>query len=386
MTSFNELIERVKSEIEETSAESVHALLASGEPVTVIDVRERDEFVDGSIQGAHFISRGTLDLKIEDVVSDKSSPIVLYCAGGTRSALAARSLKELGYTNVKSMIGGFTAWKRAGYKVHIAKSLTQEQRTRFARQLIIPEVGEIGQQKLLDARVLLLGAGALGSPTALYLTAAGVGKIGLIDSDVIDRSNLQRQILHTDARVGTSKVDSARATLEALNPNVEIVTYNTWLNSDNVLEIFKDWDIVVDGGDNFATRYLVNDACVHLKIPNVHGSVYRFEGQATSFVPHHGPCYRCLYPEPPPPELAPNCQEAGVLGVVPGVIGMLQATETIKLILGKGKSLAGRLITYDALSAEFRELKLRRDPECAVCRDGATFTGFIDYQVFCSVS
>ncbi len=386
MANFNELIERVKSEIEETDVDSVHALLQSGEPVTLIDVRERDEFVDGHIEGAQFISRGMLDLRIENVVSDRSAPIVLYCAGGTRSALAARSLKELGYTNVKSMRGGFTAWKRAGHKIHIAKSLTPEQLSRFSRQLIIPEVGEAGQRKLLDARVLLLGAGALGSPTALYLTAAGVGKIGLIDSDVIDRSNLQRQILHTDARVGTSKVESARATLEALNPEVEIVTYETWLNSDNVLDIFKDWDIVVDGGDNFATRYLVNDACVHLGIPNVHGSVYRFEGQATSFVPNQGPCYRCLYPEPPPPELAPSCQEAGVLGVVPGVIGLLQATEVIKLILGAGQSIAGRLITYDALSAEFRELKLSRDPECAVCGENAEFTGFIDYQVFCNVS
>lgn len=386
MANFNELIERVKSEIEETDVDSVHALLQSGEPVTLIDVRERDEFVDGHIEGAQFISRGMLDLRIENVVRDRSAPIVLYCAGGTRSALAARSLKELGYANVKSMRGGFTAWKRAGHKIHIAKSLTPEQLSRFSRQLIIPEVGEAGQRKLLDARVLLLGAGALGSPTALYLTAAGVGKIGLIDSDVIDRSNLQRQILHTDARVGTSKVESARATLEALNPEVEIVTYQTWLNSDNVLDIFKDWDIVVDGGDNFATRYLVNDACVHLGIPNVHGSVYRFEGQATSFVPNQGPCYRCLYPEPPPPELAPSCQEAGVLGVVPGVIGLLQATEVIKLILGTGQSIAGRLITYDALSAEFRELKLSRDPECAVCGENAEFTGFIDYQVFCNVS
>lgn len=386
MASFNQLIEQVKSQIVHASAESVHELLESvGQSVTLIDVREKDEVVDGSIEGAHFISRGMLDLKIEDVVTDKSSPIVLFCAGGTRSALAARSLNELGYTDVKSMTGGFTAWKRAGFHVHMARQLTPEQRTRYSRQLIIPEVGEIGQQKLLDARVLLLGAGALGSPTSLYLTAAGVGTIGLIDSDVIDRSNLQRQILHTDARVGTSKVDSARATLEALNPNVKIITYNTWLNSDNVLETFKDWDIIIDGGDNFATRYLINDACVHLQIPNVHGSVYRFEGQATSFVPNHGPCYRCLYPEPPPPELAPNCQEAGVLGVVPGVIGMLQATEALKLILDKGNSLAGRLITYDALSATFRELKLRRDPECAVCGDNAEFTGFIDYQNFCNV-
>ncbi|MBA2661840.1 MAG: molybdopterin-synthase adenylyltransferase MoeB [Bradymonadaceae bacterium] len=385
MASFSELIERVKSEIQETDVETVHALLKGGTPLTLIDVRERDEFVDGHIQGAQFVPRGMLDLKIEGMVAERDTPIVLYCAGGTRSALAAKSLQDLGYSDVKSMAGGFGAWKSGGHKVHIPKALSQDQLSRYSRHLIIPEVGETGQRKLLDAKVLMLGAGGLGSPAALYLAAAGVGKIGIIDSDVVDRSNLQRQILHTDDRVGTSKVESARQTLKALNPDVEVVAYETWLNSDNVLEIFEGWDIVVDGGDNFATRYLVNDACVHLDIPNVHGSVYRFDGQVTSFVPHDGPCYRCLYPEPPPPELAPSCQEAGVLGVLPGIIGLLQAIEVVKLIVGIGEPLKGRLLTFDGLNSQFRELKLRRDPECSVCRDGAEFTGFIDYQLFCNV-
>jgi sulfur-carrier protein adenylyltransferase/sulfurtransferase len=385
VASFSELIERIKTQIRETDAPSVRKHLQERAPVHVIDVRERDEFVDGHIEGAQFVPRGLLDLKIETLVPNRDAHVILYCAGGTRSALAAKSLQDLGYANVESMEGGFTAWKRSGYPVHIPKVMTQEQLTRYSRHLIIPEVGEAGQRKLLDARVLMLGAGGLGSPAALYLAAAGVGKIGIIDSDVVDRSNLQRQILHTDERVGTPKVASAKATLQALNPDVEVVAYETWLNSENVLDIFSGWDIVVDGGDNFATRYLVNDACVHLGIPNVHGSVYRFEGQVTSFVPHHGPCYRCLYPEPPPPELAPSCQEAGVLGVLPGIIGLLQAIEVIKLIIGTGNPLNGRLLTFDGLETKFRELKLRRDPDCKMCGEHAEFTGFVDYEIFCSI-
>ena len=387
MASFSELIERVKSQIQETTTEEVHQLLQDGADVQLIDVRERDEFVEGHIEGADFIPRGLLDLKIENAAPNKERPIVLYCAGGTRSALAARALGELGYANVKSMAGGFTAWKRSGFDIHIQKALTPEQLNRYSRHLIIPEIGEKGQRKLLDTKVLMLGAGGLGSPVALYLAAAGIGKIGLIDSDVVDRSNLQRQILHTDARVGEPKVDSAEKTINALNPDVEVVKYQEWLTSENVLEIFKGWDIVVDGGDNFATRYLVNDACVHLGIPNVHGSVFRFEGQVTTFMPgDEGPCYRCLYPEPPPPELAPSCQEAGVLGVLPGIIGLLQAIEVIKLAAGVGQPLIGRLLTFDGLKSEFRTLKLRRDPECSMCGDDAEFTGFIDYEVFCNVS
>ncbi|RDV39264.1 molybdopterin-synthase adenylyltransferase MoeB [Bradymonadaceae bacterium TMQ3] len=386
VATINELIERVKATITETDTDAVRALQTSDAPTVIIDVREREEFVDGHIEGAEFIPRGQLDLKIETAVPKRDTPIVLYCAGGNRSALAARSLEELGYTDVKSMAGGFTAWKRSGYPVHIPRAMTSEQLTRYSRHLVIPEIGEKGQRKLIDAKVLLLGAGALGSPVAMYLTAAGVGTIGIIDSDVVDRSNLQRQILHTDEAVGTPKVESAKARMKALNPDVEIHTHQTWLSSENVLDIFEGYDVVVDGGDNFATRYLVNDACVRLGIPNVHGSVYRFEGQATSFVPHQGPCYRCLYPEPPPPELAPSCQEAGVLGVIPGVIGMLQAIEVIKLIVGIGEPLAGRLLTFDGLKTQFRELKLRRDPECALCGENAEWNGFIDYEVFCNVS
>nr|WP_230470501.1 molybdopterin-synthase adenylyltransferase MoeB [Lujinxingia vulgaris] len=386
MATFDELIARVKATITETDTDAVRALQTSDDPTVIIDVREREEFVDGHIEGAEFIPRGQLDLKIETAVPRRDTPIVLYCAGGTRSALAARSLQELGYSDVKSMAGGFTAWKRSGYPVHIPKSMSPEQLTRYSRHLIIPEIGEKGQSKLLDSKVLLLGAGGLGSPVAMYLAAAGVGTIGLIDNDVVDRSNLQRQILHTDESVGTPKVESARARINALNPDVDVRTYETWLSSENVLEIFEGYDVVVDGGDNFATRYLVNDACVHLGIPNVHGSVYRFEGQVTSFVPHQGPCYRCLYPEPPPPELAPSCQEAGVLGVLPGVIGMLQAIEVIKLLVDVGEPLAGRLLTFDGLKSQFRELKLRRDPECSLCGEDAEWTGFIDYEVFCNVS
>ncbi|WP_434006984.1 molybdopterin-synthase adenylyltransferase MoeB [Lujinxingia vulgaris] len=386
VATFDELIARVKATITETDTDAVRALQTSDDPTVIIDVREREEFVDGHIEGAEFIPRGQLDLKIETAVPRRDTPIVLYCAGGTRSALAARSLQELGYSDVKSMAGGFTAWKRSGYPVHIPKSMSPEQLTRYSRHLIIPEIGEKGQSKLLDSKVLLLGAGGLGSPVAMYLAAAGVGTIGLIDNDVVDRSNLQRQILHTDESVGTPKVESARARINALNPDVDVRTYETWLSSENVLEIFEGYDVVVDGGDNFATRYLVNDACVHLGIPNVHGSVYRFEGQVTSFVPHQGPCYRCLYPEPPPPELAPSCQEAGVLGVLPGVIGMLQAIEVIKLLVDVGEPLAGRLLTFDGLKSQFRELKLRRDPECSLCGEDAEWTGFIDYEVFCNVS
>lgn len=386
MATFDELIARVKATITETDTDAVRALQTSDDPTVIIDVREREEFVDGHIEGAEFIPRGQLDLKIETAVPRRDTPIVLYCAGGTRSALAARSLQELGYSDVKSMAGGFTAWKRSGYPVHIPKSMSPEQLTRYSRHLIIPEIGEKGQSKLLDSKVLLLGAGGLGSPVAMYLAAAGVGTIGLIDNDVVDRSNLQRQILHTDESVGTPKVESAKARINALNPDVDVRTYETWLSSENVLDIFEGYDVVVDGGDNFATRYLVNDACVHLGIPNVHGSVYRFEGQVTSFVPHQGPCYRCLYPEPPPPELAPSCQEAGVLGVLPGVIGLLQAIEVIKLLVDVGEPLAGRLLTFDGLKSQFRELKLRRDPECSLCGEDAEWTGFIDYEVFCNVS
>ncbi len=385
MSSFSKLIDQVKSQIRETDVETVHERLQSGEDFAIIDVRERDEFADGHLPRAEFIPRGLLDLRIENAVTDKSRPVVLYCAGGTRSALAARTLEELGYENVESMAGGFGAWKRKGFEFEMPNILTPEQTTRYSRHLIIPEVGEKGQQKLLGSKVLMLGAGGLGSPAALYLAAAGVGTLGIIDDDVVDRSNLQRQVLHADDRVGEPKVDSAEATIHALNPDVTVNKYQTRLTSENVLDIFEGYDLVVDGGDNFPTRYLINDACVHLGIPNVHGSVYRFEGQVTAFVPGEGPCYRCLYPEPPPPEFAPSCQEAGVLGVLPGVIGLLQAIEVVKLLLDIGQPLTGRLLAFDGLATQFRELKLRRDPDCPVCGDDAEFTGFIDYEQFCRV-
>lgn len=387
MPSFSQLIERVKSEISEVDVEYVQQRIESGDEVVIVDVRERDEFVDGHIEGTEFIPRGFLDLRIESLIPDKTRPVVLYCAGGTRSALAARTLHELGYEDVASMRGGFAAWKQAGYPIRVARSLSQEQMSRYSRHLIIPEIGEKGQMSLLDARVLLMGAGGLGSPVGLYLAAAGVGTLGLIDSDVVDRSNLQRQVLHADDRVGESKVDSAEKTINALNPDVEVRKFNTRLTSENIESIFDEgWDVVVDGGDNFPTRYLVNDACVKHGIPNVHGSVFRFEGQVTTFIPGDGPCYRCLYPEPPPPEFAPSCQEAGVLGVLPGIIGLLQAIEVVKLVCGVGEPLNGRLVAFDGLRTRFRELRLQRDPGCLVCGDDAEWSGYVDYEQFCAVS
>ncbi len=389
MSGFQNRLAQIKAEIEETDVDSVYERwLDAGQPddIELIDVRERDEFVDGHIEGANFIPRGLLDVKIEDEVPDKNKKIILYCGGGTRSALAAKSLEEIGYSDVESVDGGFGSWKEAGYPVHIKETLDDDQMTRYSRHLTIPEVGEAGQLELLDSNVLMLGAGGLGSPAAYYLAAAGVGQIGIIDSDVVDRSNLQRQILHTDGRVGEPKVESARETLNTLNPDIDVETFETRLTSDNVFDIFEGYDMVVDGGDNFQTRYLINDACVQLGLPNIHGSVFRFEGQVTVFDPSdEGPCYRCLYPEPPPPEMAPSCQEAGVLGVLPGTIGMLQAIEVIKQILDIGTSLQGRLLSFNALEGEFRELNLTRDPDCPSCGEDAEFDGFMDYEAFCSV-
>lgn len=507
MTTFQDVLAQIKSDIREVGVEDVQARLGD-EGVTLVDTRQRDEIVEGTIEGSLAIPRGLLELELPKQVSDRDRELILFCAGGTRSALAAKSLEELGYTNVSSMAGGFgrwkqagapfhmprlddpavepegdadgpsvarvavsalaealagddapvvidvreddetergfipgaileprgrfemrvenhardksrpvvlvssrgaraawaaqalvalgyeapqvleggfEAWKGAGLEVKVPTRLSAEDRLRYSRHLLIPEVGEEGQLKLKESKVLLMGAGGLGSPAAYYLAAAGVGTLGIIDSDVVDRSNLQRQILHTDARVGVPKVESARETLLGLNPTLTINAYNTRLTSENVMEIFEGYDLVVDGGDNFPTRYLVNDACVLLGIPCVHGSVYRFEGQATVFKPKDGPCYRCLYPEPPPPELAPSCAEAGVLGVLPGIIGLLQANEVVKVLLDAGDPLVGRLLHFDALGMKFREMKLRRDPECPVCSEGAEWTGFIDYEHFCGI-
>ncbi len=336
----------------------------------IVDVREKQETDAGVLPGAKQVPRGFLELRIEEAVPDRNADVVLYCAGGTRSLLAAKTLQDMGYTKVRSMAGGFSAWKDAGLPVDVPVKLTEQQRARYSRHLLIPEVGEAGQTKLLKSKVLLIGAGGLGSPTALYLAAAGVGRLGIIDDDVVDASNLQRQILHTTDRVGMAKTESAKKTLQALNPDVAVDEHRLRLQRDNALELFSKYDLVVDGSDNFGTRYLVNDACVLLEKPNVHGSIFRFDGQATTFVPGGGrPCYRCLFPEPPPPELAPSCQEAGVLGVLPGIIGMIQAVEAVKLLLGKGEPLIGRLLLYDALEQRFREVKYARDPACPACGD-----------------
>ena len=367
-----DLLGRVRAEIREVDAEDADRLRAGG--ALVLDVREGDEVEQGVVPGAVHIPRGFLEFRIEEFAADRERPIVVYCAGGGRSAFAAKSLADLGYRDVVSLAGGFNGWKSAGKPWAVPTTLTPEQRRRYSRHLLIPEVGEAGQRKLLEARVLLVGAGGLGSPAALYLAAAGVGTLGIVDDDVVDDSNLQRQVLHTTDRIGVSKVESARQTIVALNPDVQVVAHETRLSKQNVLDLVRGYDIVLDGSDNFATRYLINDACVLLGKPNVHGSIFRFEGQATVFKANDGPCYRCLFPSPPPPELAPSCAEAGVLGLLPGTIGLIQATEVAKLILGIGEPLIGRLLTYDALAMQFRELKLGRDPACPMCGPEAPTT------------
>jgi molybdopterin/thiamine biosynthesis adenylyltransferase/rhodanese-related sulfurtransferase len=382
--SFRELLAHTKKEIREVSIEDVRRLLAGPAPVRLLDVREADEHAGGCLPGSLHIPRGFLELRVEERVQ-RDEDVIVYCAGGTRSALAARTLQQLGYTRVASMAGGYNRWSDAAYPVEKPFVLSPEQRERYRRHLILPEVGEEGQAKLLKSRVLLLGAGGLGSPAALYLAAAGVGTLGIVDMDVVDLSNLQRQVLHTRERQGQPKVVSARAAIEALNPDVKVVPFQERLTAENALRILEGFDLVLDGGDNFPTRYLLNDACVLQRKPNIHGSIFRFEGQVTSFVPGQGPCYRCLYPAPPPPELAPSCAEAGVLGVLPGIIGLLQANEALKLILGKGQPLVGRLLTFDALGTRFQELKLRRDPKCPVCAEGARVE-LIDYERFCAAS
>ena len=370
----------------EITADQLMERISIDDQLVIIDVREKDEHEQGVVPGAHLIPRGLLELKIEKLVPDRKTPLAIYCAGGTRSALAAYSLQGLGYSNVVSVAGGFSKYAQAGLEVESRRSLTNTQLSRYSRHMALPEVGETGQLKLLDASVLCVGAGGLGSPAALYLAAAGIGTIGVIDADTVDISNLQRQILHTESRLGVPKVKSAEATLKALNSDIHIKTHQVRLTSENVMEIFGEYDVIVDGCDNFATRYLINDACVMLGKPNIHGSIFRFDGQTTVFHPGKGPCYRCLYPEPPPAEMAPNCQEAGVLGVLPGVIGVIQAVETIKLILEAGSPLIGRLLTFDALRMEFRELKIRADKECPVCGQAPTITELIDYEEFCSQS
>jgi sulfur-carrier protein adenylyltransferase/sulfurtransferase len=383
MPTYRELLNEVKAEIEEIDAPAAAALVGS-EDAVFVDVRERDEWDEGHIPGAIHVPRGNLESRIENAAADRSARIVLYCASGNRSAFAAKTLEELGYDDVASLSGGYTDWKRNGFPTQLPQGLDEEQRRRYSRHILIPEVGEEGQLKLLESRILLIGAGGLGSPASLYLAAAGVGTLGIVDDDTVDATNLQRQIVHSTDRLGDSKAESAKQTIEALNPDVTVKTYRERLTSENADRILGEgWDVIVDGADNFPTRYLLNDASVWHGIPVVHGSIYRFEGQVTVFKPHEGPCYRCLFPQPPPPELAPSCAEGGVLGVLPGVVGSIQANEALKLALGIGEPLVGRLLLFDALAATFTEVSLRRDPTCPVCGDTPTITEYIDYAEFC---
>ena len=383
MASFRELLAQTKAQIREVDTAGAAEQIETKPTPVVLDVREPDEYEQGALPGAVHIPRGHLESQVENRVQDHDAPIVVYCAGGTRSAFAAKTLTDLGYTDVVSMAGGFNKWKNEGRAWQTPKTLSAEQRNRYQRHLMLPEVGEIGQQKLLESRVLLLGAGGLGSPAALYLAAAGVGTLGVIDMDVVDESNLQRQVLHNVDRIGERKVDSAKKTLTALNPDVNVVTYDVRLGADNILDIIDGYDVIVDGTDNFPTRYLVNDASLLKRIPVVHGSIFRFEGQATVFAPYEGPCYRCMIPEPPPAELAPSCAEAGVLGVLPGIIGSIQAMEAIKVLLGLGETLAGRLLAYDALEESFRTFKVNRDPECPACGENAGEIVVAEYDELC---
>ncbi len=387
-----EIMRRARQQVPEWTPAQVHETLAQqhetppdNQEVVVVDVREKHEWNEGYIPGAIHVPRGFLELQIEEAVPDKSKTVVLYCAGGVRSLMAGNTLKQMGYQNAISMSGGFGQWKANGFSYVQPRLMSDAQTKRYSRHMLVPEVGEAGQFKLLDSRVLLIGAGGLGSPAAYYLAAAGVGTIGIIDADVVEESNLQRQIIHNTQRIGQYKAESARETIEALNPDVTVITYIERLDESNVARIIADYDVILDGTDNFPTRYLLNDAAIIANKPVVHGSVFRFEGQLTVFKPHEGPCYRCLYPEPPPMALAPSCAEAGVLGVLPGIIGLLQATETIKLLLNIGEPLVGRLMTYDALAGEFNELRLYRDPECPACGEHAHPENLPTYADVCAI-
>ncbi|MBX3012910.1 MAG: molybdopterin-synthase adenylyltransferase MoeB [Caldilineaceae bacterium] len=388
----DQLVQLAKSQITEISAQELKRRLDTGEDLTVVDVRERDEFVQGHLPEAVFIPRGYLELQIEQHQSDRDKPLVVYCAGGVRSALAARNLKEMGYNNVISLIGGFNGWKNAGLGFKVPTVLTEDQRIRYSRHTLLNDVGEAGQIKLLESKVLLIGAGGLGSPAAMYLAAAGVGTLGIVDFDTVDVSNLQRQLLHGNKDVGRPKVESAADRIKDINPDVKVVGYREPITSHNALTIIQDYDVVINGSDNFPTRYLVNDACQFLGKPLVDGSIFMFEGQVTVYQPAEaakgqagGPCYRCLYPDPPPPGEVPSCAEAGVLGVLPGIVGSAQAIEAIKLILGIGEPLIGRLLMIDTLDMTFRTLKVQKNPDCPVCGEHPTVTQLIDYEQFCGL-
>jgi molybdopterin/thiamine biosynthesis adenylyltransferase/rhodanese-related sulfurtransferase len=390
-TNYQDFLSKIKEQIPEVDPTEVEAILQSDEPsAVVLDVREQQEWDESHIPGAKHVPRGYLEQRIGRAAPDLDQRVILYCQSGNRSAIAAKTLiDELGYSNVESMNGGITLWKQRNYPIEIPFQYTDAQRIRYSRHMLLPEVGPEGQQKLLQSKVLLLGAGGLGAPVALYLAAAGIGTLGIVDDDIVDSSNLQRQVIHSTETVGEPKVESAKQAIQKLNPDVDVVTYNTRLNADNIMEIIDGYDIIVDGVDNFPTRYLLNDATVRLKIPVVSASILAFDGQLTVFKPYDGPCYRCLYPVPPPAELAPSCGENGVLGVLPGTMGLLQATEVIKMILGIGEPLVGRLMLYDALAEEFTNLKIRRDPECPICsREPDEISDdelgvFPDYEAFC---
>jgi molybdopterin/thiamine biosynthesis adenylyltransferase/rhodanese-related sulfurtransferase len=383
MASYGELLQQSTGSVPTIALDDARALLDGG--TVFLDVREQSEWDLGHVPNAVHLPRAQVAGKVQQAIPDKTSRVVVYCARGSRSAVAGAELRALGYDHVENLIDGFIGWEQRGLPTIVPSTLPEAQRRRYSRHMLIPEVGEAGQRKLLASRVLLIGAGGLGSPASLYLAAAGIGTLGIVDDDVVDESNLQRQIAHSTQRVGEPKVESARETIEALNPDVEVKAFQERLSSENIDRILGEgWDVIVDGADNFPTRYLVNDASVWHDIPVVHGSIYRFEGQVTVFSPGEGPCYRCLFPTPPPPELAPSCAEGGVLGVLPGVIGSLQANETIKLALGIGDPLVGRLMLFDALGATFTEVALRRDPSCPVCGEHPTITEYVDYVEFCS--
>jgi molybdopterin/thiamine biosynthesis adenylyltransferase/rhodanese-related sulfurtransferase len=391
MPSGAELLRQVKDRVKEVDPREVHDIVNNGYNAVVIDVREQHEYDEGRLPGAIHVPRGHLETRIEGAVKDHDARVIVYCQSGNRSAFAADTLAgQLGYTNVESMTGGITLWKDRGFKVEQPQTLTPEQRERYSRHTLIPEIGVEGQLKLLNSKVLLLGAGGLGSPSALYLAAAGVGTLGIVDDDVVDLSNLQRQVAHTEARIGTPKVDSAEIAINGINPEVQVVKHQVRLDASNIMDILPGYDVVIDGLDNFPTRYLLNDASVRLRIPVVSASILGWDGQLSVFKPYDGPCYRCLYPTPPPAELAPSCGANGVLGALPGVMGMLQTVETVKLIIGAGEPLVGRLMLYDALQESFTELKVRRDPDCPICsRDPESITDdemgvFPDYEAFCA--
>jgi len=382
---YSDMLQSIKASIKQVSLDDLKTRIEGGEELTLVDVREKDEWRQGHIPDAVHVPRGFLEMQAASRLPKKDATIVTYCAGGVRSAFAAKVLEDLGYTNVESANPGFNDWKDRGFPTTKPFAFTDAQLNRYSRHLLLPEVGEKGQAKLLQGRVLLLGAGGLGSPAALYLAAAGVGTLGIVDGDVVDESNLQRQVLHGRSQVGVAKVQSGAQRIADLNPDVTVLPFEERLTSENIDRIFdQDWDVIVDGLDNFPTRYLVNDASVWKDIPVVHGSIFRFDGQVTTFWPKQGPCYRCLYPEPPPAHLAPSCAEAGVLGVLPGVIGTIQATEAIKILLGQGEPLVGRLLQYDSLSMKVRNFKLPKDPECVVCGDKPSITEYIDYAGFCA--